>query len=686
MLTFIQTWVLIGLAGVAIPLLIHLFARQKVQKVYFSSVAFLKKIHSQRMRRMKLRQWLLLLLRTLAILFLVLAFARPTIKSVRRVERGGASSSVLIMDRSLSMGGDRLFARARERMRSFLVSMGEEDEAALLWLGGKTESGGSFTSYPESVEKQLLGESVSRERGQILDVLDEGIELLASSNHLNREIFIIGDLQASGFEDVTDSTFSDWEGNAFVLPLVRSEENVGIVECGIENRILQTGAPLRVYAIVRNYGRQDVGGLLLRLSLNGRTVAQEEIGLEAGQEKRVMFRVIPEDDGWISGAFRLDEDALSGDDERFFTAWIPERIRVLLMGNRREDVVPFRRCLRTTGRHDAKFEIHEVQMGEEWVGRLQTTDVTVISNFSSLRQHEADGLRRFIEEGGGVFLWMGDDVDVRSLSGQLLESVDLPIGNIRGSDGGGFLSLESMDYGHPLFQGVFEEDRAHVRSPQFMKTVELMSGPVGRIATLTGGGSWLVERTLGRGRILVSATGIEETWSDLAYTTFFTPLTIRSVVYLAAPEMDVETSLVGESLRWERPIDSEAATTNYRFETPEGEFVHVLPEVVGNRLRFTLGRAHQPGVYSLYQGDTLIGMKAVNIDPRESDLRPMTGEALKDVLPSARLAIVDEDEDILEAVNRIRWGRELWRPMLVLAILALILEMIIGRTGRKSRT
>ena len=81
MFTFLNSSILLGLIAASIPLIIHLITRQKVKRVFFSSLYFLRELRTQKIRRIKIRQILLLILRTLIILLLILAFARPTLKS-----------------------------------------------------------------------------------------------------------------------------------------------------------------------------------------------------------------------------------------------------------------------------------------------------------------------------------------------------------------------------------------------------------------------------------------------------------------------------------------------------------------------------------------------------------------------------------------------------------------------------
>ena len=79
-MTFLNPFMLFGLAAAAIPILLHLLNLRKLKTVEFSSLRFLRELQRTRMRRIRLRQWILLALRTLLILCLVLAFSRPALK------------------------------------------------------------------------------------------------------------------------------------------------------------------------------------------------------------------------------------------------------------------------------------------------------------------------------------------------------------------------------------------------------------------------------------------------------------------------------------------------------------------------------------------------------------------------------------------------------------------------------
>ena len=100
-MTFLYPWMLVGLAAAAIPLLLHLVQQREPPTVVFPAVRYLQDATRQNERRLRLRHWLLLLLRTLLIASLVLAAAGPTLPS-GGVATHGPTALVLILDNSAS--------------------------------------------------------------------------------------------------------------------------------------------------------------------------------------------------------------------------------------------------------------------------------------------------------------------------------------------------------------------------------------------------------------------------------------------------------------------------------------------------------------------------------------------------------------------------------------------------------
>src|SRR5512145_1736820 len=105
-MSFLAPLFLVGLAGLAVPVLLHLIQRERKQVVQFPSLMFLQRIPYQSVRRRRIRHWLLLAMRISAIALLVLAFARPFFQqgALAAAAAAGAREVVILLDQSASMG------------------------------------------------------------------------------------------------------------------------------------------------------------------------------------------------------------------------------------------------------------------------------------------------------------------------------------------------------------------------------------------------------------------------------------------------------------------------------------------------------------------------------------------------------------------------------------------------------
>src|SRR3954468_19991860 len=109
-MSFLTPLFLLGLAGLAVPVIIHLIQRERKNVVQFPSLMFLQRIPYQSVRRRRIRNWPLLLLRLAALALIVAAFGRPFLRrpALAAAASGGAREVVVLIDRSYSMGyGDR---------------------------------------------------------------------------------------------------------------------------------------------------------------------------------------------------------------------------------------------------------------------------------------------------------------------------------------------------------------------------------------------------------------------------------------------------------------------------------------------------------------------------------------------------------------------------------------------------
>lgn len=194
MIGFLHPWLLAGLAAAGIPIVLHLLERREPPTVIFPAVRYLVAATERHQRRLKLQNWLLLVMRTLLILLLVLAAAGPTMRA-GRVAGHAPSALVLIVDNSASSGavvkGTPRLATLRSAAREVLARATPDDA---LWL--VTADGVPRRGDPAGLATLVAGLTPSPRRLDLGAALATGAEVLAPETR-SGEIVLVTDLQAT---------------------------------------------------------------------------------------------------------------------------------------------------------------------------------------------------------------------------------------------------------------------------------------------------------------------------------------------------------------------------------------------------------------------------------------------------------------------------------------------------------
>ena len=136
-MNFINPSLLWLLSGISIPILIHLLTRFKSTTVEFSTVSYIKELKTSSIKKIKIQQFILLLLRILSIISLVLMFAQPVTKGIvpGLIVSEQKTRLVLIIDNSSSMNsvknGETLLERSKKGAIMLLPTFGENTKITI---------------------------------------------------------------------------------------------------------------------------------------------------------------------------------------------------------------------------------------------------------------------------------------------------------------------------------------------------------------------------------------------------------------------------------------------------------------------------------------------------------------------------------------------------------------------------
>jgi hypothetical protein len=674
-MSFLNPFYLIGLAAAAIPIVIHLFTRKRPREVLFSSLEFLSEVNRSEIRRIQLKQWLLLLLRTLAVAALAFAMSRPVVKASAGAASGAATTIVALVDRSGSMGAvsrsGPLIGDARRLVESLLATLGPSDEMLLVPYDEGPEP---ISPHPISDVPRLRAAAHALEAGaratDHLRALTFAARALDASHSLNRELFWISDFQAAGFSSGEGPArpvlpAGPWpQVRTYLVPLSATRRaNVALIDAALAPA--ESGAALTVRARAHGATAGDLA------------VSVEEIGTKQALGRG--FVAIPEQGDAEAllplsrlpepgGAAMIPDDALALDNRRVFAAGRSGTLRVLL----RTEGSPSPLQLALEAGSPASGLAVETVDAATLPGRLSDADVLVIDDLERLGPTELQATLDYLRGGGAVLLALGLRADPTFWNGALLSDLGVgTLGDVEQAPPGAAWRLRRRAAGHPVLSGFASRPGEPLSSAAFTRIRRLKATAEDRVLLeFDRDRPALVEAR----HALVFVAPLDAQSSDLPVSGAFLPLLHQAVKVLGRGTA-AASLMPGE--RYSAP----AGTGAWRIEGEDGKEVPVELVTGAGATRLQSAPLERPGLYRVLQGGAPRASFAVNPDPRESDLTPVPEAALTRLFPAGRVMVLSPGADLERRVREARFGRELWGWLVVLALACLVAETMIARWG-----
>ena len=688
-MNFLNPLFLFGLLAAAIPVIIHLFTRRRPRERPFPSLEFLAEVNQSEIRRLRLKQWLLLLLRTLAVAAIALAMARPAVRSTgTRSGAGAATTVVALVDLSGSMGaaaggapGDQaatLAGQARQVVEDLLTTLGPSDELLLVPYDRAPHPG---SARPSSDVGRLRAATQALDAGAMTTdhraALEFAAHALAGTQALNRELFWISDFQAAGFlasaggapGAFTSAPDGPWaQTRVYLVPLApRSRANVALTDAALTPT--ESGLALTVSA--SSYGASP-GDLAVeaRDAQSGGELARGFLGLPARGATSTLLPLarVPDEGGVVT----IPDDPLPLDDHRVFAAGRSGTLRVVL----REDGPPSALRLALEAGAPASGLAVETVATAALPARLAGADVLVLNDLERLGAMETQAVLDFQRSGGGVLVVLGARADAAFWNGSLLRESGLgTLGGVESAAPEAAWRLVRSIAGHAALAGFPARPGEPLTTARFRVIRAFTAAPGARtLLEFDRAHPALVEGT----RVLAFAAGLDPQASDLPVSGAFLPL-----LHQAAKVLGRGTAAA--SLTPGERYSAPAATGLWRIEDERGREVPAELVAAAGATRLVSAPLERPGLYRVIQGTTVRSAFAVNPDPRESDLAAIPEAALLRAFPAGRARIVQPGADLARRVREARFGRELWSWFVGLALSLLIAESVIGRLGLAGR-
>ena len=715
-MTFLAPLLAAFAVATAIPILIHLLNRSRFRTVAWGAMDFLLKTLQQNKKRLQLRDLILMLLRSAAILLAALALARPTVAG--GFGASGDAATVIVLDTSLSMGAidgatTRLEA-AQDRARAAASAAGRGTACALVLLSDiatsdlvePTRDLGFVTGAIERVQAADGGT-------RIVAGLAKAHELLEKASG-RKDVVLITDLQASGWSAADDPAWKQAIGDLQRLGagLVIAEigqgplNHVGIDRVAASDELISVGEATEFVVTLRNHGATSATSIAVDL-----LVAQ---GADSrNEQKKVASTVVPTLAAGATGQARLTwrfavpgvhrvtvritPDALPSDNQRHLVVDALDRVPVLVV-----DGTPAQ-AGQWSGGDFLRAALSPTTSDEEGQSPIAVTRITpaelpgtnldryravVLSDLAAPSAGLADALATRVRAGMGLLLIPGNQSQLNLWQSQLGERAKLlpaTIGQPRTTTDGGGLALATDQLGHPIV-GFFSEaeHRPFWAAPRFQRSYALGvpadDQAVRVIARFADGTPYLVERIVGSGSVLLFASAFDRSWSDLPLRPAFVMTMTRAVQHAALGWSSRLAHLTNEALSTEVP--ARFGRARIQVANPDGTTAVLTPTPgPGNTLRVELPTTNRAGFYRVSADTpaTELGLFAVNTPAEESDLTPLTREQAQGRLGALQAGYVAADEDAAAGMRRAKSGFELWPWLLGIALACLVAEMFLAQ-------
>ena len=654
--------------------------------IEFSSLRFLRELEKKEMNRLKLRRLLLLLIRTLAVISIVLAFSRPTLRGYLPGS-SVSTAAVIVIDNSLSMRlkdrDDSLFDKTLTALSEIISTFKKQDKFAVIptvndlavrdrrpvWL--KKESNG--------IERVTITSGSS----YLMNGVEEGLKMLNTVEAANKEMFILSDYQLSSGDNGESGYDSMPPAVHYYLVEVKSDEvNYSVRKIDVITKVLRKGGNAGIDVILRSNSteRQDVR---VDLFLEGKRVGQSTLSPVAGNDEKVSFVIPVSGQGFLEGFAEITDDALAADNRRYFYLYVPQRVNVLAIGSQ-TDLLFTLLALKSYSAANRNTKVKEITPLETDKVVMEDYDVILLTATSPNSEMLGRRLESFVRNGGGLLVFPGRNFDIKTYNRLFAVRLGLPeIAGIieAGNDSDSYLPFDFIDWGHPLFAGIFSTSNSAVGSPKVKKYYALNDFKTGNdLISLEGNIPFLKEFRLGEGKIIMMLSAPLLDWNDFPLKGLWVPFVSRSVEYSMTGQSSFsDTVQVGSKLSFDLSLNE--VEKNLELVTPDGIKYNMLPSEKGGRLIAEFGETYVPGSYFLRADGEMIALKTVNIPEEE-----MTPE--KDIDFYYRKFDADNvsrsspsniKSDIIES----RLGVELWRYFAFFALVLLIAEMALSGTKKK---
>ena len=672
-MNFLYPGFLFSLLAVAIPILIHLFNFRQFKKVYFSNVSFLKAAKEQHSSREELKNLLILFSRILAIIFLVLAFARPYLSSDAGYHPENGNLVNIYIDNSYSMEAvnkeGSLLDEAKHKAKEIAKQFSPNDRFQLTTndFEGRHQRP---VSYEELVN--LIDEvKVSAAQRSLQQVINRG--RTAGGEKKNVFSYVISDFQRqfAGRSAITVDSSNH-------LSLVRLDAsqlpNVAVDSIWSLSPAHQPGGQEKFVVQLRNYAAEPGNGIPVKLVVNNQQRAVTRLNIPAGKTVRDTLTFSGLSQGWQKAVVSIKDFPVTFDDSLRFTFKVNTGLPVLHINGD-----PGERHIGSLFSGDSYFRLATMPESNVVYSAFSNYKLIILSGLKTPSSGLAQQLKNYLKNGGTVVIFPDLDASSADFSSFLQELSLPPVASLSRDT----VNISAIDLKSNLFNDVFEEVPVKLDLPKvnrhFIYTNITRSNRED-ILSLPSGQPFFSRYRFGTGQVYLSASSLKAEDSNLPQHPVFVPL-LYKIAFTSVQEEPLYHTMSKNNLL-STPQLIVNANQSLRLVSGNQEVIPEIRQVPGRTLLYIADQVRAAGFYELRKADSVLSTYAFNEGRAESDMHYAGDKELQQLFKTKKIAMTNAQGG-LSATALENNRTELWKLCLVLCAVFLAVEVLLIRFFNK---
>ena len=693
-MSFLSPIFLIGLPLIAIPIGIHLLNRRQQKVLNWGAMRFLVSATTRRRRLWRMSDLLLLLLRVLAILFIVGALARPLLP-VTWLGHSGPRAVVLVIDTSLSMSasedGVSLFDQLLQKTDAILDELSPSDSLQVLvardnpvWLQETPVEANSneirrLRSEIRRLQPTLGSTDLPTAIHQVLESPEDDEKMI-------RIINVLTDGQANGWS-IDEST--PWNEirkkieaqkrptlvNLDLIEHTLSEQsNLSVDELKTVRSVTAIQQPVTVEALIQNRGAQASSASVLHWYIEDQSLGISSIApLEPGSSTAVKITHAFESAGHFDLWCQIDSgDALEADDEAHQIFTITDQVPVLIVDGSsatdplQTDVGYLLASLgyqegeaTSQGTWQSGFAPKIISIADFETESLDPFRCVIMANPRRLKRTEFDRVKQYVQNGGGLWLAAGDAITADEFNDTWYRDgvglSPLPLVTTIGDteDREAFTRLQPPSESHPATQLLADLQRLDIDRVQIFRRHqfdELSALDTSVLLKLDHGDALAIEQTVGQGRCIILGAPLGLAWSNFPVCQSYVAMVHEWIWYLAAPSFPRHNLALGESIQVNLPEQTAAADVSIQLPNNETTSLNSVDANTEKQIRFS--GTQVPGIYTVTATKT--GFRSpfhIARDPDESNLKQLSNTELTQITGTPAFQVGGKNLEIPSDLN-----------------------------------